>query len=140
MKNIFQDLKNKKTKLAVVGLGYVGLPLAYEFAKHFDVVGFDVNTAKVELMKQGIDPTGEVPDNGLNQVNIHFTDKPESLKECQFIVVAVPTPIDRNKRPDLTPIIRSSTSVGEHMPENSIIPHSPDQNLGQCSVETSKLL
>ena len=121
MKNIFEELKNKSTKLAIVGLGYVGLPLAHAFAKHFDVVGFDVNTAKVDLIKQGIDPTGEIPENGLQEVDIHFTDKPEILKDCKFIVVAVPTPIDKNKRPDLTPIIMSSTTVGKHMPENSIV-------------------
>ena len=121
MKNLFDQLKGRKTKLGVVGLGYVGLPLVHAFGQHFDVVGFDVNEAKVELMKQGIDPTGEVPAGGLAEVKIDFTANPEKLAECRFIVVAVPTPVDRNKRPDLTPLVLSSTTVGKYMPKNSII-------------------
>ena len=121
MNKLFDKLKNKKTRLAVVGLGYVGLPLAHAFAAHFDVVGFDVAQAKVDLMKQGIDPTGEVPEGGLKDVNIDFTTNPEKLKECQFIVVAVPTPVDRNKRPDLTPLVMSSATVAKYMPRDSII-------------------
>lgn len=121
MKNLFEKLKSRKTKLAVVGLGYVGLPLAHAFAGHFDVVGFDVNEAKVALMQQGIDPTGEVPEGGLKKVKIDFTTDPEKLGECRFIIVAVPTPVDRNKRPDLTPLIMSSTTVGKYMPKDSIV-------------------
>jgi UDP-N-acetyl-D-galactosamine dehydrogenase len=121
MKNLFDKLQKRKTKLGVVGLGYVGLPLAHAFASHFDVVGFDVNAAKVELMKQGIDPTGEVPEGGLNDVEIDFTTDPAMLKECRFIVVAVPTPVDGNKRPDLTPLIMSSTTVGKYMPRDSVV-------------------
>lgn len=121
MNKLFDKLKNKKTKLAVVGLGYVGLPLAHAFASHFDVVGFDVAQTKVELMKQGIDPTGEIPEGGLKDVNIDFTSDPNKLNECQLIVVAVPTPVDRNKRPDLTPLVMASITVGEHMPRNSVI-------------------
>jgi UDP-N-acetyl-D-galactosamine dehydrogenase len=121
MKDLFTKLKNHEAKIAVVGLGYVGLPLAHAFAQHFDVVGFDVNKEKVEQMKNGIDPTGEVPEGGLQQVNIDFTNDPARLSECQFIVIAVPTPVDRNKRPDLTPLVLSSTTVGKHMPRNSIL-------------------
>lgn len=121
MKKLFDQLKSRKTKLGVVGLGYVGLPLVHAFAQHFDVVGFDVNVGKVELMKQGIDPTGEVPPGGLKEVKVDFTTNPEKLSECRFIVVAVPTPVDRNKRPDLTPLVLSSTTVGKYMPRNSIV-------------------
>jgi UDP-N-acetyl-D-galactosamine dehydrogenase len=121
MKNLFDKLQKRKTKLGVVGLGYVGLPLAHAFASHFAVVGFDVNAAKVELMKQGIDPTGEVPEGGLNDVEIEYTTDPAMLKECRFIVVAVPTPVDGNKRPDLTPLIMSSTTVGKYMPRDSVV-------------------
>jgi UDP-N-acetyl-D-galactosamine dehydrogenase len=121
MKNLFDKLQKRKTKLGVVGLGYVGLPLAHAFASHFDVVGFDVNAAKVELMKQGIDPTGEVPEGGLKDVEIEYTTDPAMLKECRFIVVAVPTPVDGNKRPDLTPLIMSSTTVGKYMPRDSVV-------------------
>ncbi len=121
MKKLFDQLKSHRTKLAVVGLGYVGLPLAHAFASHFDVVGFDVNTAKVALMQQGIDPTGEIPEDGLKKVSINFTTDPEKLADCRFIVIAVPTPVDRNKRPDLTPLVMSSATVGKYMPENCIV-------------------
>jgi UDP-N-acetyl-D-galactosamine dehydrogenase len=121
MKNLFEQLKNRKTRLGVVGLGYVGLPLAHAFASHFDVVGFDVNKEKVALMKKGIDPTGEVPEGGLAEVKIDFTTDPEKLRDCRFIVVAVPTPVDRNRRPDLTPLVLSSATVGKYMPKDSVI-------------------
>ena len=140
MKNLWRDLQDKKTKLAVVGLGYVGLPLAHAFAKHFDVVGFDVNTSKVELIKQGIDPTGEVPPGGLKEVQIEFTDSPSALKGCRFIVVAVPTPVDRNKRPDLTPLILSSEAVGKYMPKDSIIVYESTVYPGVTEEECVPLL
>jgi UDP-N-acetyl-D-galactosamine dehydrogenase len=108
-------------KIGVVGLGYVGLPLAHAFSLKYDVVGFDVNEAKVALMQQRIDPTGEVPEGGLKNVKIDFTTDPEKLRECRFIVVAVPTPVDRNKRPDLTPLVLSSTTVGKYMPRNALV-------------------
>ncbi len=121
MNDLFKALKERTAKLAVVGLGYVGLPLAHSFAKHFDVVGFDVNAEKVALMKKGIDPTGEVPPGGLDMVSIDFTTDPEKLRDCQFVIVAVPTPVDRNKRPDLTPLVKSSTTVGKHLSKSSIV-------------------
>ena len=93
MKHLFDKLKNRKTKLAVVGLGYVGLPLAHAFSLKYDVVGFDLNAAKIDLMKSGIDPTGEVPEGGLKDCNIEFTTDAAKLGECKFIVVAVPTPV-----------------------------------------------
>jgi len=121
MKHLFDKLKSRKTKLAVVGLGYVGLPLAHAFSLKYDVVGFDVNQEKVNLMKSGIDPTGEVPEGGLKGCNIEFTTDPAKLGECKFIVVAVPTPVDRNKRPDLTPLVMSSTTVGKYMPKGAVV-------------------
>lgn len=121
MRNLFKELQSRRTKIAVIGMGYVGLPLAHAFAGHFDVVGFDVNEAKVALMQQGIDPTGEVPEGGLKKVKIDFTTDPAKLGECRFIIVAVPTPVDRNKRPDLTPLVMSSTTVGKYMPRDSIV-------------------
>ncbi len=121
MKHLFDKLKSRKTKLAVVGLGYVGLPLAHAFSLKYDVVGFDVNQEKVNLMKSGIDPTGEVPEGGLKGCNIEFTTDAAKLGECKFIVVAVPTPVDRNKRPDLTPLVMSSTTVGKYMPKGAVV-------------------
>ncbi|MBF0547097.1 MAG: nucleotide sugar dehydrogenase [Candidatus Riflebacteria bacterium] len=119
--SIIDELKNGKTSLGVVGLGYVGLPLAHAFAKKFRVIGYDFNKKKIEVLKQGIDPTGEVPTGGLKEVKIEFTSDPKLLKNCRFIVVAVPTPVDKNKRPDLTPLIKSSESVGKNMPPGSLV-------------------
>jgi len=121
MKPLFDKLKSRKAKIAVVGLGYVGLPLAHAFSLKYDVVGFDVNQAKVELMKSGIDPTGEVPEGGLKGSKIEFTADPAKIGECRFIIVAVPTPVDRNKRPDLTPLVLSSTTVGKYMPKGAVV-------------------
>lgn len=140
MKNLIEKLKNRKTKLAVVGLGYVGLPLAHAFASHFEIVGFDVNKEKVELMKQGIDPTGEVPDGGLKNVKIDFTTDPEKLGECRFIIVAVPTPVDRNKRPDLTPLALSSATVGKYMPRDCIVVYESTVYPGVTEEECVPLL
>lgn len=121
MSDIYTRLKTRKTKVAVVGMGYVGLPLAYEFDKVFDVVGFDINSNKIELMSSGIDPTSEVPEGGLKNTSIQFTFDPEKLKDCEFIVVAVPTPIDKNRRPDLCPLLNATQTVAQNMPSNSVI-------------------
>ena len=99
----------------------MGLPVAHAFSLKYDVVGFDVNQEKVNLMKSGIDPTGEVPEGGLKGCNIEFTTDAAKLGECKFIVVAVPTPVDRNKRPDLTPLVMSSTTVGKYMPKGAVV-------------------
>lgn len=121
MEHLLAKLKNREARIAVIGLGYVGLPLAHAFSLKYDVVGFDVNPAKIELMKQGIDPTGEVPEGGLKDSNIEFTCDPERIGACRFIIVAVPTPIDRNRQPDLTPLILSSITVGKYMQRNSVV-------------------
>ena len=121
MKNLFQDLKAKKTAICIVGQGYVGLPLAHAFAKKFRVIGFDCNKEKIGLLKKGIDPTGEVPEGGLKKVKIEFTDDPAAIAEARFIVVAVPTPVDKNKRPDLSPLVASSTTVGKHLKKGSVV-------------------
>ena len=121
MDKIFNDLQKKETKLGIVGLGYVGLPLAYAFAKLYEVVGYDYSASKISLLQQGIDPTGEIPEGGLQQVEIEYTATPVQLKECRFIVVAVPTPIDKNNAPDLTPLLKSSEAVGKVLQKGSIV-------------------
>ncbi|MBF0501513.1 MAG: nucleotide sugar dehydrogenase [Candidatus Riflebacteria bacterium] len=121
MNNLWDSLKNRKASICIVGLGYVGLPLAHAFAKKFDVIGYDCNVKKVELLKQGTDPTGEVPPGGLKKVKIIFTTDPEQIAKARFIIIAVPTPIDKNKRPDLTPLVNSSEVVGKHMKPGSVI-------------------
>lgn len=111
--NIYDRLLKKETKLAVIGLGYVGLPIALEFAKKISVIGFDINQARIDLMKQGIDPSNELVKEDFNGTDIHFTAKLEDLKDATFFIVAVPTPVDIHKVPDLTPVIKASETLGK---------------------------
>lgn len=107
--------------IAVVGLGYVGLPLAAAFSKHFHVIGYDVNEEKLDLYKKGVDPTGEIGEAGLKECTILFTADAEKIHEADFIVVAVPTPINGDKTPDLRPVESSSSTVGRHMKKGAIV-------------------
>jgi UDP-N-acetyl-D-galactosamine dehydrogenase len=110
---MYQQLIDKKAKLAVVGLGYVGLPVALEFAKHIAVIGFDINTKRIEQMRQGIDPNKEVSHEDFQNKNIVFTSDTTILKEANFFIVAVPTPVDKYNVPDLKPLISASETVGK---------------------------
>lgn len=106
--------------IAVVGLGYVGLPLAVAFSRKRRVIGFDVNAEKIELYKQGIDVTGEVGED-LKNYSIEFTADPAMLSQASFIIVAVPTPIDQHRNPDLRPVLSASKTVGQNMKPNSVV-------------------
>ena len=110
---MYQPLVDKKAKLAVVGLGYVGLPIALEFAKKISVIGFDINSKRIELMKQSIDPSNELEKEAFDGCDITFTDSLETLREAGFFIVAVPTPIDEHNVPDLTPVTRASETIGK---------------------------
>jgi UDP-N-acetyl-D-glucosamine/UDP-N-acetyl-D-galactosamine dehydrogenase len=110
---IYQDLVDNKASLAVIGLGYVGLPIALEFASAIPVIGFDINAKRVELMKQGIDPSRELDGSAFNNKNIRFTCDIKVLKEARFYVVAVPTPVDDHKVPDLTAVQKASEIIGK---------------------------
>jgi len=110
---IYQDLLDKKAKLGVIGLGYVGLPIALEFAKRISVIGFDINPKRVEMMRNGQDPSKEVPSSEFEGRDITFTDDLNVLREAKFFVVAVPTPVDKFNVPDLKPIIGASTTIGK---------------------------
>jgi UDP-N-acetyl-D-galactosamine dehydrogenase len=110
---MYQDLLDKKAKLAVVGLGYVGLPIALEFARRISVIGFDINEKRVELMKQSIDPSNELESSAFEGTDITFTHTLEGLKEARFFVVAVPTPVDEHNVPDLTPVKKASETIGK---------------------------
>lgn len=109
---ISERLKNKETKLAVIGLGYVGLPIALEFARKLPVIGFDINEQRVEMMKNKIDPSGELETNDFENCDIEFTADPEKLREATFYIVAVPTPINDHKLPDLNPLLGASNTIG----------------------------
>ncbi len=110
---MFKELTDKKKKISVIGLGYVGLPLALVFARKFKVIGFDINEARVELMKKGIDPSKELESEEFEGCDIHFTSNPDDLKEAHFHIVAVPTPVDDAKVPDLKPVLSASKTVGK---------------------------
>jgi UDP-N-acetyl-D-galactosamine dehydrogenase len=110
---IFNDLTGKKAKLAVIGLGYVGLPIALEFAKKIAVIGFDINKRRIGMMQQGLDPSKEVAPEEFKDRDIVFTDDLDVLKEARFFIVAVPTPVDKYNVPDLKPLISASETVGK---------------------------
>lgn len=110
-----------KRKIAVVGLGYVGLPVAVAFGKQQEVVGFDINETRINELKNGYDRTNEVTDNDLKESNIIFTNQPEELSKVDFIIVAVPTPINKNNQPDLTPLIKASETVGKALTKDTIV-------------------
>lgn len=109
---MYDKLISKKTKLSVIGLGYVGLPIALEFAKKIKVVGFDIKPSRIELMKKGIDPSNELTSEAFEDSDILFTSNPADLKEASFHIIAVPTPTNSYNLPDLTPVLKASETVG----------------------------
>lgn len=118
---LFEKIINKQEKIALVGLGYVGMPIAVEFSKYVDVIGFDINKAKVNAYKNGIDPTQEVGDEGIKNSKVDWTYDETRLKEAKFIIVAVPTPVNDDTTPDLSPVIGSSQIVGRNLTRGSIV-------------------
>lgn len=118
---VFEDFLSGKEKIAVVGLGYVGLPLAILLAEKFRVVGFDINSERIEELKEGFDRTGEVESGKLKSIHIEYTDSPDKLSECRFVIVTVPTPIDEHKIPDLTPVKKASETVGRFMKPGTVV-------------------
>ncbi|HMP86839.1 MAG TPA: nucleotide sugar dehydrogenase [Lacibacter sp.] len=108
-----EQLLRKEKKLAVIGLGYVGLPIALEFARHVPVIGFDINSQRIALMRQGIDPSNELEAGAFAGCDIVFTDSLDVLREASFYIVAVPTPVDEHNQPDLVPVTRASETIGK---------------------------
>src|ERR1700733_8955640 len=113
MSKLEDRIVNKESCVAVIGLGYVGLPIALAFAKKIKVIGFDIHAGRVEMMKKGIDPSNELTKKDFANSDITFTHKLEDLKKASFFIVAVPTPIDEHNLPDLKPLIGASTTVGK---------------------------
>lgn len=119
---VFDKLINKEESLALIGLGYVGMPIAHAFAKKgIKVIGFDLNKEKIELYRSGIDPTKEIGDDEIRNTKIQFTADETELKKAKFIIVAVPTPVNTDHTPDLTPVIRASEIVGRNLVPGSIV-------------------
>lgn len=125
MKTNFNDLYNKilnrEEKLSLVGLGYVGMPIAVAFAKKIDVVGFDLNAAKIDLYKNGIDPTREVGDDAIKATTVEFTADETKLREAKFHIIAVPTPVNDDHTPDLSPVEGASEILGRNLTKGSIV-------------------
>ncbi len=114
-------IKNNNKKIAVVGLGYVGLPLALEFAKQVPTIGFDINKEKLDLYRRGIDPTKEAGDEAVKNTTLQFTDDAGRLKDAAIIIVAVPTPVTEDNMPDLSPVTGASEIVGQHISKDTIV-------------------
>ena len=110
---MYQNLVEKKEKLAVIGLGYVGLPIALEFARKLSVIGFDISEKRIDMMRQGIDPSNELEKEAFDGCDITFTASLEELKGAKFYVVAVPTPVDEHNVPDLKPVKKASETIGK---------------------------
>lgn len=119
--NIYDKLVNKETKLALIGLGYVGLPIALEFAKKIKVVGFDINQKRVDMMKNNIDPSDELVASDFEGCDIEFTADIDDLKECTFFIVAVPTPIDESKEPNIKPLLGASATVAKALKKGDYV-------------------
>lgn len=118
---MYNRLINKEAKLAVIGLGYVGLPIALEFAKKISVIGFDINEARIELMRKSIDPSSELPSTAFEKSDIIFTSSIEDLKKANFFIIAVPTPIDEHNLPNLKPLLGASATVGKVLKKNDYV-------------------
>ena len=118
---LYEELLEKKTKLSLVGLGYVGMPIAVAFAKKIDVVGYDLNAKKIELYKSGIDPTNEVGNDAIKATEVKFTADASKLREAKFHIVAVPTPVNADHTPDLTPVEGASEILGKNLTKGSVV-------------------
>jgi len=118
---LYEQIVARKEKISLVGLGYVGMPIAVAFAKKVDVIGFDLNSKKIEQYKQGFDPTNEVGDDEIKETTVDFTSDESRLKEAKFHIVAVPTPVNADKTPDLAPVIGASEIVGRNLTKGSYV-------------------
>ena len=119
--NLYEKILQRQEKVSLVGLGYVGMPIAVAFARKVDVIGFDVNEHKIALYQKGVDPTHEVGDDAIKETSVQFTSDPEMLKQAKFHIVAVPTPVKSDKTPDLYPVEAASTLLGRNLTKGSIV-------------------
>lgn len=119
--NLYENLLNREEKMSLIGLGYVGMPIAVAFAKKIDVIGFDLNEKKIELYQSGIDPTKEVGNEVIKTARVHFTSDEKELRKAKFHIVAVPTPVNADHTPDLTPVESASAILGRNLTKGSIV-------------------
>lgn len=119
--NLYEKIKNRKERISIVGLGYVGMPIAVAFAKKVNVIGFDISREKIELYKKGIDPTKEVGDEVIKETSVEFTTDETKLRGAKFHIIAVPTPVNIDHTPDLRPVESASRTVGRNLTKGSIV-------------------
>ncbi len=119
--NLYEELVAGSEKLSLIGLGYVGMPIAVAFAKKIKVIGFDLNARKIELYKSGVDPTHEVGDEAISKTAVEFTTDEARLREAKFHIVAVPTPVNDDHTPDLSPVESASTILGRNLTKGSVV-------------------
>jgi UDP-N-acetyl-D-galactosamine dehydrogenase len=143
---IYEKLLKKEAKLSLVGLGYVGLPIALAFARRISVIGFDINAARIELMNKGIDPSDELESEAFHETNIVFTNDLEALRQANFHIVAVPTPIDKHNLPNLEPLLSATRTVGTVLKrgdyvvyESTVYPGTTDEECRTILEELSGL-
>lgn len=118
---VYEELLSRKEKLSIIGLGYVGMPIAVAFAKKIDVIGFDLNAEKIALYRAGIDPTKEVGNDVIKSTTVQFTANEKELQKARFHIVAVPTPVDQDHMPDLEPIRKASQILGRNLAKDSVV-------------------
>ena len=119
--DLYNQLVNRETKLSLIGLGYVGMPIAVAFAKKLGVIGFDLNADKIALYRQGVDPTREEGDDAIRRTTVEFTSDAARLREAKFHIVAVPTPVNPDHTPDLGPLKSASCLLGRNLPPGSVV-------------------
>lgn len=119
--SLYREIVEEREKIAVIGLGYVGMPLAVAFARKVKVIGYDLNESKIKIYKQGIDPTHEVGDEIIESTTVEFTNDESRLKEAKFYIIAVPTPVNADHTPDLYPVIEASEIIGRNLTKGSIV-------------------
>ena len=119
--SLYEKLVAKEEKLSLVGLGYVGMPIAVAFARKVNVIGYDLNAAKIDLYKSGIDPTNEVGSEAIRNTAVEFTADETKLREAKFHIVAVPTPVNPDHTPDLTPVEGASRILGRNLTKGSVV-------------------
>lgn len=119
--NLYEKIKNREEKISIIGLGYVGMPIAVSFAKKVNVIGFDISSEKIEMYKNGVDPTKEVGDDVIKSTTVEFTSDETKIKDAKFHIVAVPTPVNSDHTPDLRPVESASRTVGRNLTKGSIV-------------------
>ena len=121
MNNLYEKIVKGEEKISLVGLGYVGMPIAVAFSKKVGVIGYDLNEKKIELYKSGIDPTNEVGDEAIKKCSVEFTSDEKDLQRAKFHIVAVPTPVYDDHTPDLTPVEGASRILGRNLTKGSVV-------------------